>query len=118
MEQVNIEPAVVIKVKKSTTRPHLLRHEVTFEVSGVVDKIETDGFGDVLEPGIAGVFPGRVLGLAHGGRIGTAKQPPREGKQEAYWPGAKHRSRLNLGARDWGLEARARACRLALGSER
>src|SRR6516165_3259048 len=50
LEEVNVEPAVVVEVEKGGARTHDLRHEIIAHGSGVVNKVKADFVGDVYKP--------------------------------------------------------------------
>src|SRR5438552_13645961 len=50
LQKVDIEAAIIIEIKESGSRTNGLWHEVTSNGTGIVDKVQPTGFGDVDKP--------------------------------------------------------------------
>jgi hypothetical protein len=51
LQKVDVEAAIVVKIKERGPRTNRLRHEITSHGSGIVNEMQTAGFRDIEKPG-------------------------------------------------------------------
>ena len=88
LEEENVESAVAVEVEEGGAGPHDLRHEVgAVGRAGVVNEVEADAVGGVLEPAGIGrrrVHDGRRPGGPAAGRADQDRRQDCGAGEEAY----------------------------------